>query len=78
MKLSKKFKVIVYVITLNQRGPVTLFTAGEKTLCNTEMKHYYCLTHSWNWFSDYFNIDISEKHLTSGLENETVGHRAFD
>lgn len=46
LKLSKKFKVIVYVIILNQRGPVTLFMAREKTLCNTEMKHYYHLTYS--------------------------------
>lgn len=46
LKLSKKFKVIVYVIILNQRGPVTLFMAGEETLCNTEMKHYYRLTYS--------------------------------
>lgn len=53
--------------------------AGEETLCKTEMKHYYRLTYSsWNWFSDYFNIDISEKHLTSGLENQTVDHRDFD
>lgn len=46
VKLSKNFKVIVYVIILNQRGPVTLFMAGEETLCNTEMKHYYRLTYS--------------------------------
>lgn len=47
MKLSKKFKVRVYVIILNQRGPVTLFPVGEETLGNAEMKHYYRLTY---WF----------------------------
>lgn len=35
------------------------------------MKYYYSLTYTWNWLTDYLNINISEKHLTSGLVNQT-------
>lgn len=79
MKLSKKFKVRAYVIILNQRGPVLCSRLGKRPYvmlkCNIIT---VSLTGSWNWWSDYFSVDISEKHLTSGLENQTVDHRDFD
>lgn len=68
---------------LNLSSPVTLLAAGGGVkMAYVVLKWNVItgsLTYSWNWLTDYFSIDISEKRLTSGLENQTAAdHKDLD